>query len=147
MGFYVIIIIFYHIDYFFKALVYIKHCTYYQFVFIRVLDFARLFATKLGIKEEELEKSLWGNNFYSAKTKTILTGAQEKAKKPLFVQIVLENLWQIYDAIVIHKDQEQIEKVEYLTICKKLHANIIFFSHLQLRRSSKIYGLRYRLVR
>lgn len=82
-----------------------------HFLSYRVLDFARMFASKLEIDEKQLEKSLWGNNFYSAKKKVILTGAQESAKKPLFVQIVLENLWHIYDNVVIHKNQAGTEKI------------------------------------
>jgi ribosome assembly protein 1 len=35
-----------------------------------------------------------------------MKGAQEKAKKPLFVQFVLEKLWAVYDAIVIRKVSE-----------------------------------------
>lgn len=32
-----------------------------------------------------------------------MKGAQEKAKKPLFVQFVLENLWEVYDTVVVRK--------------------------------------------
>lgn len=28
---------------------------------------------------------------------------QAKAKKPLFVQFVLENMWAVYDAVVLHR--------------------------------------------
>lgn len=70
-----------------------------------------MFSSKLGVQEEELQLSLWGDYYYNGKTKTILPGAQEKAKKPLFVQIVLENLWSVYDAIVVRKDKIMTEKI------------------------------------
>lgn len=35
--------------------------------------------------------------------KRVMKGAQEKAKKPLFVQFVLENIWAVYDTVVVRK--------------------------------------------
>jgi ribosome assembly protein 1 len=70
-----------------------------------------MFASKLGLHEEELQLSLWGDNYFNSKTKTVVKGAQEKAKKPLFVQVVLENLWSIYDAVVVRKDKIMTEKI------------------------------------
>lgn len=74
-------------------------------------DFARMFSSKLGLREEELQRSLWGDNYFNTKTKTVTAGAQEKAKKPLFVQVVLENLWSVYDSVVIRKDKIMTEKI------------------------------------
>ncbi len=70
-----------------------------------------MFSSKLGIHEEELQLSLWGDNYFNSKTKSIVAGAQEKAKKPLFVQIVLENLWSVYDSIAVRKDKIMTEKI------------------------------------
>lgn len=70
-----------------------------------------MFASKLGLGEEELRLSLWGDNYFNPKTKTVIAGAQEKTKKPLFVQIVLENLWSVYDSVVIRKDKMMTEKI------------------------------------
>ena len=78
---------------------------------IRIQDFAHMFSSKLGICKEELELSLWGDNYFNSKTKTIVAGAQEKAKKPLFVQIILENLWSVYESIVVRKDKIMTEKI------------------------------------
>ena len=36
-----------------------------------------------------------------------MKGAQEKAKKPLFVQLILENIWAIYDAVAVRKVIQQ----------------------------------------
>lgn len=80
-------------------------------MFKRIQDFSRMFSSKLGIREEELQLSLWGDNYFNPKTKSIVAGAQEKAKKPLFVQIVLENLWSVYDSIAVRKDKIMAEKI------------------------------------
>lgn len=87
---------------------YIKQLFPYR---IRLQDFARMFSSKLGLREEELQRSLWGDNYFNTKTKTVTAGAQEKAKKPLFVQVVLENLWSVYDSVVIRKDKIMTEKI------------------------------------
>ncbi|KAM9826375.1 elongation factor-like GTPase 1 isoform X4 [Syngnathus typhle] len=36
---------------------------------------------------------------------------QVKGKKPLFVQLVLDNIWSLYNAVVTHRDKEKVEKV------------------------------------
>ena len=71
-----------------------------MFFLASIDDFARMYSSKLGIKEGILKKTLWGDYYLHAKSKRILGGAQAKAKKPLFVQFVLENLWAVYDALV-----------------------------------------------
>lgn len=48
-------------------------------------------------------KTLWGDFYLHSKSKRIMKGAQEKAKKPLFVQFVLENLWSVYETIAIRR--------------------------------------------
>lgn len=62
-----------------------------------------MYAEKLGVNEKVLQKTLWGDFYLHAKTKRVMKGAQEKAKKPLFVQFVLENLWAVYDTVVVRK--------------------------------------------
>lgn len=77
----------------------------------RTIDFARIYASKLGIVVEELEKVLWGDYYYSPREKTYVKGAQEKAKKPMFVQFILENIWNLYDVIAVRKDKEKIPAI------------------------------------
>lgn len=55
-----------------------------------------------------MAKVLWGDYYLNSKTKSIVKGAQEKAKKPLFVQFVLENIWNLYDLVLVRKDKEKI---------------------------------------
>lgn len=43
-----------------------------------------------------------------------MKGAQEKAKKPMFVQFILENIWSVYDLIVIRKDTEKIPGISFV---------------------------------
>ena len=81
------------------------------FLCFSVHDFARMFASKLGVDQQELQNCLWGDYYFNSKAKTIVAGAQSKAKKPLFVQIVLENIWSVYESIVIRKDKSMAEKI------------------------------------
>lgn len=59
-----------------------------------------MYASKLGINKNILTKTLWGDFYLHAKSKRIFKGAQAKAKKPLFVQFILENIWAVYDAVL-----------------------------------------------
>lgn len=76
-----------------------------------ISHFAQLYSAKLGISCSVLNKTLWGNYYLNTKAKRIMKGAQAKGKKPLFVQFVLENLWAVYNAVVIKKDKEMTEKI------------------------------------
>ena len=74
-------------------------------------DFAKIYAEKLGFSEAALTRTLWGDFFINAKTKRIMNGAQSKGKKPLFVQMILENIWAVYECAVLKKDREKLTKV------------------------------------
>ena len=50
-----------------------------------------------------LMKTLWGDYYLNAKQKKILKGAFTKGKKPLFVQFILDNLWNVYDAVLVNR--------------------------------------------
>ncbi|CAN8258415.1 unnamed protein product [Cochlearia groenlandica] len=66
-----------------------------------IAEFANFYASKLGASATALQKSLWGPRYYIPKTKMIVgkksLSAGSKAK-PMFVQFVLEPLWQVYEA-------------------------------------------------
>ncbi len=70
----------------------------------RVGKFAHLYAMKLGIKETNLRNALWGDFFLDPKTKRVISHKhlRGRALKPMFVQFVLENIWAVYDAVVIN---------------------------------------------
>ncbi|XP_011500123.1 PREDICTED: elongation factor Tu GTP-binding domain-containing protein 1 [Ceratosolen solmsi marchali] len=82
-----------------------------------IKDFAKIFSDKLGFSEKVLSKTLWGDYYLNTKSKRIMKGAQEKAKKPLCVQLILENLWTLYDTVIVRRDKEKIvSMVEKLNI-------------------------------
>jgi ribosome assembly protein 1 len=68
----------------------------------RVGNFARIFATRLGTKETVLRRVLWGDYYIEPKTKRIIGQKHLRGRnlKPLFVQLVLENLWAIYENVL-----------------------------------------------
>ncbi|KAI9760879.1 MAG: exosome 3'-_5 exonuclease subunit ski4 (Csl4) [Chaenotheca gracillima] len=65
-----------------------------------VKQFAGLYEKKLGIKRSILEKVLWGDFYLDPKTKRILGSKHLKGRalKPMFVQLVLDNIWAVYEA-------------------------------------------------
>ncbi|XP_046553975.1 elongation factor-like GTPase 1 isoform X1 [Haliotis rubra] len=77
----------------------------------RISHFAELWAQKLGMSNKVLQKTLWGDYYLNVKNKRVMKGAQSKGKKPLFVQFVLEQIWAVYDAIVISRDKEKTDKI------------------------------------
>ncbi|KAI4159092.1 MAG: hypothetical protein LQ342_006869 [Letrouitia transgressa] len=65
-----------------------------------VRQFAGLYERKLGMKRAVLEKVLWGDFYLEPKTTRVL-GAKHlkgRALKPMFVQLVLDNVWAVYEA-------------------------------------------------
>lgn len=68
----------------------------------RIGKFAQLYAKKLGMKEANLRRVLWGDYYLDPKTKRVIgyKHLKGRALKPLFVQFVLENIWAVYDGVV-----------------------------------------------
>lgn len=67
-----------------------------------VRQFATIYEKKLGIKRSLLEKVLWGDFYLDPKSKKVLGQKHLKGRnlKPIFVQLVLEPIWQAYNATV-----------------------------------------------
>lgn len=76
-----------------------------------ISSFSQCIAKKLKISKRALSKTLWGDYYVNMKQKMILKGAQNKAKKPLFVSMVLENIWSVYDVVYIRKDSVLMDKI------------------------------------
>jgi len=82
-----------------------------------VKQFAGLYEKKLGIKRSILEKVLWGDFYLDPKTKRILGPKHLKGRnlKPMFVQLVLDNIWAVYSATTGGDkgkgDTEMVEKI------------------------------------
>lgn len=70
-----------------------------------IRQFAALYEKKLGIKKSILEKVLWGDFYLDPKTKRVLASKHLKGRslKPMFVQLVLENIWAVYESTVLNK--------------------------------------------
>lgn len=70
----------------------------------RLGKFAQLYATKLGIKEANLRRVLWGDFYIDPKTKRVINYKQLRGRslKPLFVQFVLDNIWAVYDSVIMN---------------------------------------------
>ncbi|XP_043709784.1 elongation factor-like GTPase 1 [Telopea speciosissima] len=78
-------------------------------------EFAEFYASKLGASVKALQKALWGPRYYNSKTKMIVgkkgISGGNKAR-PMFVQFVLEPLWQVYQAALDSDgDKAMLEKV------------------------------------
>lgn len=65
-----------------------------------VKQFASLYEKKLGLKRSVLEKVLWGDFYLEPKTRRVLGSKHLKGRglKPMFVQLVLDNIWAVYEA-------------------------------------------------
>ncbi|EEH15758.1 hypothetical protein PABG_05845 [Paracoccidioides brasiliensis Pb03] len=65
-----------------------------------IRQFARLYEKKLGFRRSLLEKVLWGDFYLDPKTKRVLGQKHLKGRnlKPMFVQLVLETIWAVYNA-------------------------------------------------
>ncbi|KIO06015.1 hypothetical protein M404DRAFT_15153 [Pisolithus tinctorius Marx 270] len=79
----------------------------------RVGKFAQLYSAKLGFKEANLRRVLWGDFYLDSKTKRVISYKHLKGRalKPLFVQFVLENIWAVYDAVVLNPNPEKVTKI------------------------------------
>lgn len=76
-----------------------------------VNDFAQLYASMLDVQPAELRHALWGDYYWNGKSRKIVSGAQAKAKKPLCVQFIFENIWNLYDLLLVRKDREKIPDI------------------------------------
>ncbi|KAJ3333923.1 Cytoplasmic GTPase/eEF2-like protein (ribosomal biogenesis) [Blyttiomyces sp. JEL0837] len=77
----------------------------------RTAQFARIYASKLGVSQKALNQVMWGDYYLDPKTKRAISakGLKGRALKPFFVQFVLENIWAVYDAVF--NDREKVEKI------------------------------------
>lgn len=79
-----------------------------------ISKFSHIWSKKLGIKEDKLERCLWGDYFFDQKSKMVLTKKQSNGRpglKPMFVQFILDNLWAVYDAVILNPDLAKTQKI------------------------------------
>lgn len=82
--------------------------------------FAEIISYKHKINFNALQKTLWGDFYIDIKQKRIMKNAQAKSKKTLFTSMVLDNIWEIYDAFYVRHDKVKMEK-----ICQALKTELI----------------------
>ncbi|AGO13182.1 AaceriAFR031Cp [[Ashbya] aceris (nom. inval.)] len=75
--------------------------------------FAKFYEQKLGAKRENLQKVLWGDFYMEPKTKKIINHKALKGRslKPLFVSLILDNIWKIYENVLTTHDSAMLEKI------------------------------------
>lgn len=73
-----------------------------------IRDFAKMYAKKFDLSETEIQSGLWGDFYFSGVKKKCEPGAFYKGKKPMFVSLILEPIWKIYN-IAIDRQSEEFE--------------------------------------
>lgn len=78
-----------------------------------IQQFSVIFERKLGMNRDILQKVLWGDFYLDPKTKKVINSKALKGRnlKPLFVSLVLDSIWTLYDSVLINRDQEKLEKI------------------------------------
>ncbi|XBW36699.1 hypothetical protein QEN19_002274 [Hanseniaspora menglaensis] len=69
---------------------------------------AKFYEKKLGMNRDKLNQVLWGEFYFDAKNKKILTkkGLKGKIMKPLFVSFIFDNIWKVYESCIVDQDEE-----------------------------------------
>ncbi|EGV60419.1 Cytoplasmic GTPase/eEF2-like protein (ribosomal biogenesis) [Yamadazyma tenuis] len=77
--------------------------------------FASFMSKKLGFSQAVLSKTLWGDFYLDMKNKKIIPGKKLKSSqsnlKLLFVSLVLEQIWSVYDVCVMNRDEDKLTKI------------------------------------
>jgi len=76
-----------------------------------IYTFADILTEKFKFKKENLIKVLWGDYYYNSKTKKIYTEPPNSNSKPIFVDFILNNIYKVYQSILIEKNIEQTKKI------------------------------------
>lgn len=83
-------------------------------------SFAEILANKMGFKKEVIIQYLWGEFYYNSKLKKVFTEPPSENSKPMFVELVLDNLYRLYKLVYVDKDIKKI-----IETAEKLKANIL----------------------
>jgi ribosome assembly protein 1 len=62
------------------------------------------------MKASSLQKALWGEYYYNPKTKLVSTKAPTVTSKPMFVSMVLDTIWQLYQTVIIDENIPAMNK-------------------------------------
>ncbi|KAF0984832.1 hypothetical protein FDP41_000731 [Naegleria fowleri] len=77
----------------------------------RINEFAELFSKKMGMNKNTLQQTLWGDFYLNAKKKTISKKPLRDDQPNMFVQFILQNIYNAYDCVLINRDEEKIKKM------------------------------------
>ncbi|KAL6934050.1 related to Ribosome assembly protein 1 [Hanseniaspora guilliermondii] len=86
---------------------------------------SKFYETKLGMNRDTLNKVLWGEYYFDAKNKKILTKKTLKGRniKPMFVSFILDNIWRIYNTCLVDQGEEpDLEKLKKM--CSVLNVEL-----------------------
>ena len=86
-------------------------CSAYDGWAFTINTFSQMYSSKLGFSEKALDRFLWGDYFINKKAKKFAKGANKSGKKPLFVSLILDYIWSLYDVIMVQKDKEKLDKI------------------------------------
>ena len=104
----------------------------------RLNDFAEMYAKKLGFNPGSLLKALWGPYTYNAKTKKVTKiKTSEDHKKPMFVQLVLDPIWQSYKILELESNHAKA----VWDLSKKLGITTIHEKEIQRQEPGKMLQL------
>ncbi len=67
-------------------------------------QFSRIWAKKLEAKPASLRQMMWGPYVYHSKTKKVSAWTHGSEQKPMFVSMILDPIWQVYDAAMLRRD-------------------------------------------
>lgn len=73
--------------------------------------FANFFAKKLKLDPKMLRKWLWGEYYFNVKTRKATTKQPSSKCKPMFVTMVLEPIWEVYDKAYINPNPDALFKI------------------------------------
>ena len=78
--------------------------------------FAEMFASKLNVHVDALSEAMWGDFYFNSKLKRCDEGAFAKGKSTIFSQMILENIWSLYNNVMFGDMEKIIEFCEKLKL-------------------------------
>ena len=76
-------------------------------------DAAEYFGARLQMNPAALKKALWGEYYYNAKSKFVSKTPPKGAKeaKPMFVSMVLDNIWKVYADVLVEEHLQKMKNI------------------------------------
>ncbi|MDP2439558.1 MAG: GTP-binding protein, partial [archaeon] len=98
----------------------------------RLSDFSRIYAERFGLKPLMLRKALWGDHYLKA-TKNeagevvhrIVANPSKATSVPLFVELVLRPIWEVYRNAIVKFDAKRLEGIIKTLAVKVLPRDLV----------------------